>query len=105
LLCGHERRVYGDSAYACQKDLIHRQALKARYFTNYRTRKAGGEVNKVKRSKNRKKSKIRARVKHVFAMIKRLWSFTKMRYRGLVKSVGCAFIALAWVNIYCLEIV
>jgi len=38
-------------------------------------------------------------------MIKRLWSFTKMRYRGLVKSVGCAFIALAWVNIYCLEIV
>lgn len=50
--------------------------------------------------KNRHKSKIRARVEHVFAVVKRLWGFTKVRYRGLMKN-GCrAFTALALANIY-----
>lgn len=100
LLHGHEQRVYGDSAYASQKDLIHSKAPKARDFTNCRTRKAGGEVDEVKRRKNRNKSKIRARVEHVFAVIKRLWGFTKVRYRGLAKNAGRIFTALALANIY-----
>jgi len=100
LLHGQEQRVYGDSAYASQKDLIHSKAPQARDFTNCRTRKPGGEVDEVKRGKNRNKSKIRARVEHVFAVIKRLWGFTKVRYRGLVKNAGRAFTALALANIY-----
>jgi IS5 family transposase len=70
LLSGQERRVYGDSAYASQKALIHSKAPKARDFTNQRTRRAG-EVDEVQRGKNRHKSKIRARVEHVFAVVKR----------------------------------
>jgi IS5 family transposase len=61
LLHGQEQRVYGDSAYASQKELIHSKAPQARDFTNCRTRKAGGEVDEVKRGKNRNKSKISAR--------------------------------------------
>lgn len=99
LLHGREQRVYGDSAYASQKDLIHSKAPKAKDFTNQRTKK-GGEVDEAKRSKNRNKSKIRARVEHVFGVIKRLWGFTKVRYRGLVKNAGRAFTALALANIY-----
>ena len=60
---------------------------------------AGGEVDEVKRLKNRNKSKIRARVEHVFAVIKRHWGFSKVRYRGLAKNAGRAFTALALVNI------
>lgn len=100
LLHGRERRVYGDSAYASQQELIHSKAPKARDFTNQRTRKAGGEVDEVKRAKNRNKSKIRARVEHVFAVVKRLWGFTKVRYRGLAKNACRAFTALALANIY-----
>ena len=100
LLHGQEQRVYGDSAYASQKDLIHSKAPKAHDFTNCRTRKAGGEVDEVKRGKNRNKSKIRSRVEHVFAVVKRLWGFTKVRYRGLAKNGGRAFTALALANIY-----
>ena len=94
------RFVYGDSAYASQKDLIHSKAPHARDFTNCRTRKPGGEVDEVKRGKNRNKSKIRSRVEHVFAVIKRLWGFAKVRYRGLSKNAGRAFTALALANIY-----
>ena len=100
LLHGQERRVYGDSAYMSQKDLIHSKSPRAKDFTNERTRKAGSEVDEVKRGKNRNKSKIRARVEHVFAVVKRLWGFAKVRYRGLAKNAGRAFTALALANIY-----
>ena len=99
LLHGHERRVYGDSAYTSQKELIQSKAPKAKDFTNERVRKAG-QVNDVKRAKNRSKSKIRARVEHVFAVVKRLWGFSKVRYRGLAKNASRAFTALALANIY-----
>jgi IS5 family transposase len=36
----------------------------------------------------------------VFAVVKRLWGFTKVRYRGLAKNASRAFTALALANIY-----
>jgi transposase, IS5 family len=99
LLHGNEQRVYGDSAYASQKDLIHSKAAKAKDFTNQRTRR-NGVVNEVLKARNRNKSKIRARVEHVFGVVKRLWGFGKVRYRGLAKNATRAFAALALANIY-----
>lgn len=99
LLHGREKRVYGDSAYASQKKLILSKAPGAKDFTNQRIRKSG-EIDEVERGKNRNKSKIRARVEHVFAVVKRLWRFNKVRYRGLAKNAARAFTALALANIY-----
>lgn len=99
LLHGNEQRVYGDAAYASQKDLIATKAPHAKDFTNQRTRYAGIVAEAV-RVKNRKKSKIRSRVEHVFGVVKRLWGFGKVRYRGLQKNATRAFTALALANIY-----
>ena len=99
LLHGQEQRVYGDSAYASQQALIASKAPRAKDFTTQRTRK-NGQIDEVQRGKNRNKSKIRARVEHVFAVVKRLWGFTKVRYRGLKKNAGRAFTALALANLY-----
>ena len=99
LLHGNERRVYGDSAYASQKTLIEGKAPMAKDFTNQRT-KRNGVVDEVARDKNRNKSRIRARVEHVFGVVKRLWGFGKVRYRGLAKNATRAFTALALANIY-----
>ncbi len=99
LLHGNEQRVDGDSAYASQKALIADKAPKARDFTNQRTRRAA-EVDEVQRSKNRNKSRIRARVEHVFGVVKRLWGVGKVRYRGLQKNATRAFTALALATIY-----
>ncbi|MFN7537458.1 MAG: transposase, partial [Burkholderiales bacterium] len=57
-------------------------------------------ADEVRRAKNRTKSKVRAKVEHVFAVVKRLWGFTKVRYRGLVKNANRAFTALALANFY-----
>ena len=99
LLHGNEQRVYGDSAYASQKALIGSKAPKARDFTNQRVRR-GGEIDEAERSRNHNKSKVRARVEHVFAVVKRLWGFAKVRYRGLAKNATRSFVVLGLANIY-----
>ncbi len=99
LLHGQERRVYGDSAYASQKALIEAKAPRAKDFTNQRIRR-NGVVDEALKAKNRNKSRIRARVEHVFGVVKRLWGFSKVRYRGLAKNATRAFTALALANIY-----
>jgi len=100
LLHGAEQRVYGDSAYSSQKDLIASKAPRAKDFTNQRVRNRQGQVDEATRAKNRNKSRIRARVEHVFCVVKRLWGFAKVRYRGLAKNATRAFTALALANIF-----
>lgn len=99
LLHGEERRVYGDSAYASQKALIREHAPQARDFTNQRVRR-GGEVDAAERARKRTQSKIRARVEHVFAVVKRLWGFAKVRYRGLDQNANRSFVVLGLANLY-----
>ena len=45
-----------------------------------------GVVDAVERAKNRTKSKVRAKVEHPIGVIKRVFGFTKVRYRGLRKN-------------------
>jgi IS5 family transposase len=59
-----------------------------------------GEVDEMERSKNRDKSRIRARAEHVFCVVKRLWGFNKVRYRGLENNATRSFAALALANIF-----
>ena len=96
---GNERRVYVDSAYASQKALIEAKAPRAQDFANQRVRRAAEQAPE-QRAKNRSKSRVRARVEHVFAVVKRLWGFSKVRYRGLAKNATRSFVALGLANIY-----
>jgi len=99
LLHGQEQSVYGDCAYASQHKLIRAKAPAARDFTNQRVRK-GSFTEALERMVNRAKSRVRARVEHVFAVVKRLWGFNKVRYRGLAKNATRAFVVTALANIY-----
>ena len=58
-----------------------------------------GEIDDATRSKNRSKSRVRARVQPVFAVIKRLCGFTRARCRGLAKNATRSFAALGLANI------
>ncbi len=99
LLHGAEKRVYGDRGYQGCGHIIKGAAPQARDFTNRRVRKPGGEDD-AERQRNRTKSRTRARVEHVFHVIKRLWGFAKVRYRGLAKNANRTFTALALANLY-----
>ncbi len=99
LLHGKEEQFYGDCAYASQQDLIHSKAPNAQDLSNQRVRK-GSVTEELERLVNRAKSRVRARVEHVFGVVKRLWGFDKVRYRGLDKNATRSFVALGLANIY-----
>ena len=84
LLHGKETRVWGDQGYHGRTHLIHKHAPHARDFTNRRYR-FNGQINAVDKAKNRNKSRVRAKVEHVFGVIKNIFGFRQTRYRGLAK--------------------
>jgi transposase, IS5 family len=91
LLHGAERRVWGDSAYAGQAGMLSVCAPHARDFTH---RRSGS------RATNQWKSRIRARVEHPIGVIKRVFGFTKVCYRGLAKNRHRLVIASALANLF-----
>lgn len=99
LLHGSEDKVWGDNAYASQQELIAQKAPQAQDCTNRRVRPSSPTAD-LDRIVNRIKSKVRSKVEHVFAVVKKLWGFTKVRYRGLAKNATRAFVALGLANIY-----
>jgi transposase, IS5 family len=99
LLHGDETRVWGDQAYQGQSDVIHEHAPAAKDFTNRRTRRRG-IVDEVERAKNRTKSKVRAKVEHAIGVIKRVFGFAKVRYRGLEKNAQRLFVTCALANLF-----
>ena len=99
LLHGNETRVWGDQAYRGQRAVIRESAPKARDFTNRRYRHRG-VVDEVERAKNRTKSKVRARVEHVIGVIKRVFGFAKVRYRGLKKNTHRLLVTCALANLF-----
>jgi len=49
---------------------------------------------------NRWRSQRRARGEHAFHVVKRLWGFAKVRYRGLAKNTARAFTMFGLANLY-----
>jgi len=99
LLHGEETRVWGDQSYRGQREVIRDHAPNARDFTNRRYR-FKGVVNEIERAKNRTKSRVRARVEHMFGVIKRVFGFQKVRYRGLEKNAHRLFVTCALANLF-----
>ena len=88
-----------DSQYRGQRAVIRAHAPKARDFTNRRYRRRG-VVDEVERAKNRTKSKVRARVEHVIGVVKRVFGFAKVRYRGLNKNKHRLLVTCALANLF-----
>ena len=99
LLHGEETKVWGDSAYQGQSEVIQECARGAQDMTNRRYRRKG-VVDEVQRAKNKTKSKVRAKVEHLFLVIKRIFGFAKTRYKGLEKNAHRLFVTCALTNLY-----
>ncbi len=98
LLHGEETRLWGDSAYAGQREQLKEHAPQAKDFTQKKGCR-NRQLSEAEQSANRHKSKTRARVEHVFGVMKRQFGFTKVRYRGLEKNAHCVFTKCALVNL------
>jgi len=99
LLHRAETRVWGDSAYVGQTEVIRRVVPKARDFTQARASR-NQALSDVERAKNRNKSRVRAKGEHPFLVIKRLFGFAKVCYRGIAKNANRLFVACALANLF-----
>jgi IS5 family transposase len=99
LLHGDETRVWGDSAYAGQGDTIREHAPNAKDFTHHKGSRHC-PLSEEDRARNRTKSKVRAKAEHPFRILKRVFGFAKVRYRGLEKNATRLFVACGLVNLY-----
>ena len=96
LLTGEENTVYGDSGYLGAErrdDAITRNTngKKINYKTNRRPsqskKKSACSKAQIKRREH-EKSSVRAKVEHVFGVVKGQFGFRKTRYRGLPKQTA-----------------
>jgi transposase, IS5 family len=99
LVHGEERKVWGDGAYQGQREAIRKAAPQAQDMTSRRTRYKK-VVDELQRRKNRTKARVRAKVEHPFHILKRVFGFVKVRFRGLKKNHDHLCAAFALVNLY-----
>lgn len=107
LLTGEEEFVYGDSGYLGaekREDAVVRNTKgnKIKYRINRRPSQikklsASGQYS-AKKSEH-KKSSVRAKVEHVFAVIKGQFRYRKTRYRGLQKQAAKLNMLFALANL------
>jgi IS5 family transposase len=99
LLHGGETRVWGDSAYAGQTQAIRAAAPNATDFTHVKASR-NRPLTDAERAANRIKPKVRAKVEHLFGVIKRVFGYVKVRYRGLDKNAQALFVLGALANLF-----
>lgn len=99
LLHGEEQAVYGDKAYAN----ADKQAQAEANGINWRvSRKAsrGRKLNCADRAFNKKSNRTRAKGEHAFRIVKNLWGYGKVRYKGIEKNAAQVFSLFALANLY-----
>ena len=99
LLHGQEREVFGDQAYWKDDDREFLEAWGMRYRINRRPT-SKRPLSARWRMINRARSRTRARGEHAFRIVKQLWGFAKVRYRGLAKNLARAQTMFALANLY-----
>ena len=107
LLTGEETVVYGDSGYLGAEKRedalrLNQQGKRIRYKVNRRPsqskRTSTRSQAQIKR-REREKSSIRAKVEHVFGVVKVQLRYRKTRYRGLRKQIAKMNIMCALANL------
>lgn len=94
--------IFGDSGYASQDYKRGARAMGLRWCVQDKSSHAR-KLSSSQRKKNRQQSSIRARVEHVFRVIKRQFAYTKVRYRGLAKNAAQVKMLVGLANLYMLR--
>jgi len=99
LLRGSESEVYGDQAYWKEADRRSFKERGIRYKVNRRP-SAKNPLTDQWKGFNRSRSRVRARGEHAYRIVKHLWGFDKVRYRGLAKNKARAYTLFGLANLY-----
>lgn len=103
LLHGKESRVHGDAGYLGAAQYVrHAERIE------WKIARRRGTVKKIRRARERvramraekRKAQIRARVEHPFRIVKCVFGFVKVRFKGLAKNTSQVVTLFALANLY-----
>jgi IS5 family transposase len=91
--------IFGDKGYVSDKRKRVARADGVLWAVKDK-RKRGRTLSSSQKKRNRKHGTVRAKVEHVFRVIKCQFGYRKVRYRGLAKNAAQMFSLMALANLY-----
>jgi IS5 family transposase len=91
--------IFGDKGYVSDKRKRVARADGVLWAVKDK-RKRGRTLSSSQKKRNRKHGTVRAKVEHVFRVIKCQFGYRKARYRGLAKNAAQMFSLMALANLY-----
>lgn len=91
--------VYGDKGYASEEKKAAAQAAGVLWAVKEKA-KPGRDLTQRQRAQNRRFGKVRAKVEHIFRVLKCQFGYRRVRYRGIAKNGAQVFALLALANLY-----
>jgi IS5 family transposase len=99
LIRADDTAVYGDKGYSNGAKKSAAEAAGVLWAVKEKAR-PGGKLTVRQRARNHRFGKVRAKVEHVFRVLKCQFGYRKVRYRGLAKNSAQVFSLLALANLY-----
>jgi IS5 family transposase len=100
LLHGNEERVWGDAGYTGIEKRDEHKERKVDWFIAMRPGKRSGlEPDSLEEEVEKLKASTRAKVEHVFFYLKRMFGYSKVRYRGLEKNTNRLYLLAGFANL------
>jgi IS5 family transposase len=106
LLRENDQVVFGDAGYASDEYKRGARALGMVWRVQDKAKpkgSLGAALSGSQKKRNRRNSAIRARVEHLFRIVKRQFGYTKVRYRGLAKNTAQVMVLIGLANLYALR--
>lgn len=100
LLRDSDEVIFGDAGYDSDSYKRGSRALGLQWKVNAKRKPGHGNLSTRQRRRNRQQSKIRARVEHLFRIIKCQFGYRRVRYRGLEKNRVQVMTLMAIANLY-----
>ncbi len=100
LVHGEETTLWGDKAAYADAERKTDWEMQGGCWRVSRKASRGQKLTAADRAFNKKSNRTRALGEHVFGIIKHLWGYRKVRYKGLHKHVNQVFTLFALANLY-----
>jgi IS5 family transposase len=94
-----DRAVFADKGYVNEKKKRWARAASV-YWAVKDKPKPRRKLSSSQKKRNRRHGAVRAKVEHVFRVLKCQFGYRKIRYRGIAKNGAQVFTLLALANLY-----
>ena len=95
--------MFGEAGYASDRYKRGARALGIGWYVNDKRKPGRGNLSASRKQRNRRHSRVRARVAHVFRIIKCQFGYRQVRYKGLAKNRAQVMSLVALADLYLLR--